>query len=132
VKPAWVLPATLALVTSTRVNAHVPACETAKLELRAASSALTLYAAGHDGALPPRTEWIASLRREDLMGARWKGLDPWGHQYVYWRKGSNDFELRTVGADGSFGTGDDQQKQNGWTWATCRDPAASCGLRAPP
>lgn len=125
----------IGMTFSTPASAHEPSCHIAQLDLQAYEAAIEEYAATH-GTLPNERDWLDALRRDKLISAKPRSLDPWGNEYSY-RSSKAAFDLRTVGPDGVYGSADDQLRANRWTWTQCREPWGrwfwgSCGGSRPP
>jgi len=82
----------------------------AKADIRALSSALTLYKL--DNFVYPDSDSLDALVQNVSNARNWKGYidvlpkDPWGHPYQYVYPGQNmphSFDLWTLGADGQHG-----------------------------
>jgi type II secretory pathway pseudopilin PulG len=105
---------------SMRASAHEPSCHIAQLDLQAYEAALEDYATTH-GTLPDERGWLDALKRDQLISAKPRTFDPWGNPYSF-RISKGDFDLRTVGPDGVYGSADDQVRTNRWAWTQCREP----------
>jgi len=78
--------------------------------------AIQVYAVEHG---LPDSRWFDSLVQAGVLNRVHSRNDPWGNPYFYQRHGDS-YDLRTLGADGEFGTTDDQKRQDGWQWRSCK------------
>jgi Type II secretion system (T2SS), protein G len=64
---------------------------------------------------------MATLKKAGILPGEFPDKDRWGHAYSYRPSTEGSFDLRSVGPDGAWGTGDDQARVDDWKWKDCRE-----------
>jgi len=140
---SWALRFTVSLVVLSAPPSDAAAtagvCEGAGATLRALKSAISVYLGAY-GAAPPAVGWFQALNDKGIWSEEGHGkvarvpLDPWDRPYVYTRRTDQEFDIRSVGSDGKFGTSDDLTEHNGFSPSECPDPRVhffGCSWRKP-
>lgn len=97
--------------------------DTAKLQIQGLENALDLYRL-EVGRYPTQQEGLMALVDRPAAAARWSGPyvkrkemlnDPWGRPFIYRIPGEHgDYDLYTLGADGSGSGGGENQIVSNW------------------
>ncbi len=109
-------------LTTASVGANSNACADIQAELRTIDGAIDVYVAQY-GRLPPRQGWLSLLKSGNILRNSFPERDKWGHPFFYAPSERGDYDLRSLGADGQWGTEDDQIKADGWKWRLCSSPS---------
>lgn len=98
-------------------GANESGCKVGEANLRALDTAIVLYASARNE-VPTQSGWFKEL----VDSGRWSGepaTDLWGRPYAYTRKSSTEYDIRSIGPDGKFGTADDMSKGNDFQTSDC-------------